>query len=105
TTIDNACYWLAWNHAHANVFERYDYLKRCREHAMTYDLIIYCPPLPWKPEDDGFRMTNPVYRDEIDMLVRTLLLGWEIPHWVRVEGSPEEMLTQALAAVREARAA
>src|SRR5690606_15564628 len=100
TVVDNCAYWLAWNHAHSNLYYRYGYLVDCQRHAASYDLIVYCLPVGKEPEDDGFRIPNLVYQQEIDLLIRTLLLGWQLP-FVRVEGTTEERVEQVRAALRE----
>lgn len=95
TVVDNAAYWLAWNHNHANLYLRLDYLSTCKWHAESYDLIVYCPPTGDEPEDDGFRIPNQIYQAEIDFFIGTLLLGWEL-HFVRVEGTTEERVEQVM---------
>ena len=60
---------------------------------------MYCPLLQAEPEDDGFRIPDRVYQQEIDLLIRTLLVGWELP-FVRVEGTTEERVEQVLAALK-----
>src|SRR5690606_3228006 len=99
TVVDNCAYWLAWNHAHANLYYRYGYLLDCKRHAKeTYDLIVYCPPLGGEVEEDGFRIPNRVYQQEIDLLIRMLLVGWELP-FITAEGSVEERVQQVLSEV------
>ena len=98
TVVDNAAYWLAWNHAHSNLYYRYGYLVDCQRHAASYDLIVYCPPLGTEPEDDGFRIPSRLYQQEIDLLIRTLLVGWELP-FITAEGSVEERVQQVLSEV------
>jgi len=100
TVVDNAAYWLVWNHAHAPLHDRYIYLADCQHHAKSYDLIVYCPPLGADPEDDGFRITSRLYQQEIDLLIRTLLVGWELP-FITVNGSVEERVQQVLSEVKK----
>ena len=100
TVVDNAAYWLAWNHAQAGLYSRYHYLVDCYCWAKDYDLIVYCPPSGKEPQDDGFRLPGRVYQKEIDLLIRTLLIGWELP-FVRVEGPVEDRVRQVMEALEE----
>ena len=97
TVVDNAVYWLVWNYAHADLYSRFEYLILCYAWAIqNYDLLVYCPStIEQQPEDDGFRISTKSYQEEVDFLIETLLLGWELP-FIRVEGPVENRVQQVI---------
>src|SRR5690606_38065829 len=97
TVVDNAVYWLVWNYAHADLYSRFEYLVLCYAWAVqNYDLLVYCPStIEQQPEDDGFRISTKSYQTEVDFLIKTLLLGWELP-FIRVEGPVENRVQQVI---------
>lgn len=100
TTIDNAAYWLCWNHALVSHEERLEYLKKAHDHALkSYDFLIYTP-IEFEIVDDGFRETNKDYQAEVDFLVVTLLKGWGLTNRVlRASGSVEERVKHVLSII------
>ena len=100
TTIDNAVYWVSSVHNDASYVDRVRYLQEAQLNARDYDLVVYCRPFG-SVEDDGFRIPDNVYQREIDLLIRTFIIGWELKNWVTVDGSLEERVAQVLDVVQD----
>lgn len=58
----------------------------------SYDLVIWCRPQRWAPEQDGVRDTDPVFQRWIDAIFERMIEGYDLPylppHWIKPETLP-----------------
>ena len=102
TVIDSAAYWLSWAHSGAPHDDRLWFVTTARFHAKDYDLIVWSRPYPEAEiEFDGFRINDPLYQREIDILIGTLIGGWGVKPIIVDDRNPGKRVSQVLDAVRE----
>jgi len=103
TVIDSAAYWLSWAHSGAPHDDGLWFITTARFHAKDYDLIVWSRPYTEvEIEFDGFRINDPLYQREVDILIGTLIGGWGIKPVIVVDDrNPGKRLTQVLDVVRE----
>jgi nicotinamide riboside kinase len=59
----------------------------------NYDLVLYLPSGEFAIEDDGIRMTDIKFQQDIDQKIRNILEKHKIP-FIKIVGSPEERLAK-----------
>ena len=59
----------------------------------NYDLVVYLPSGQFTIEDDGVRMTDIKFQQDIDQKIRDILKNHKIP-FIEIVGSPEERLAK-----------
>ncbi|MFA6520151.1 MAG: ATP-binding protein [Candidatus Paceibacterota bacterium] len=64
-----------------------------------YNLVVYLPSGQFPIEDDGLRMTDEKFQQDIDKKIRDILEKHKIPH-VQIIGSPEERLEKVKSLLR-----
>lgn len=75
--IDCWVMWQRWHICSAMSFDTEQYYERARAQALTYDRVIYIPPMFVTP-DDSFRWTDKDYIKQIDRLTRMTLFDWQL---------------------------
>lgn len=81
SAIDCWILWQRWNICSAMTYDTEAIYDKVRTHAVNYSHIIYIPPL-FKPEEDGFRWTEPDYIKQIDRITR--MSFYDLQLWDRV---------------------
>src|SRR5690606_28872479 len=98
----SAAYWLSWAHSGAPRDDRLWFLTTATFHVKDYDLIVWSRPYPEAEiEFDGFRINDPLYQREIDILIGTLIGGWGVKPIIVDDRNPGKRVSQVLDAVRE----
>lgn len=61
-----------------------------------YDLVVYVSPDNVAIEDNGVRATDPEYRNQIDFVIREMLVEYPAKKLIVVKGSTEERISTIL---------
>ena len=77
STIDCWVHWVRWSWGQIKTFESEKYFKLAYNQALQYSHIIYIPRL-FKPKEDGFRWNDEDYQNQMDRLIKEILLEWEL---------------------------
>lgn len=77
STIDCWAHWIRWSWCARKTFESEKYYQLAYKQALKYSDIIYIPRL-FKPKEDGFRWNDEDYQNQIDRLLREILLEWQL---------------------------
>ncbi len=81
SALDCWILWQRWNICSAMTYDTEFIYDTVRNHVMNYSHILYIPPL-FKPEEDGFRWTEPDYIKQIDRITRMSFFDLQV--WDRV---------------------
>lgn len=78
--------------------DKISYEEYARNFINEYDYIFYVSPEGVEIENNGVRETNAEYRDQIDFIIRGLLMsyGHRIKKYKRISGTTEERIKQII---------
>jgi len=77
STIDCWVHWVRWSWGSKKTYESEKYFNLSFNQALKYSHIIYIPRII-KPKEDGFRWNDESYQNQIDRLIKELLLEWSL---------------------------
>lgn len=77
STIDCWVHWVRWSWGERKTFESEKYYQLAYNQALKYSHIIYIPRII-KTKDDGFRWNDEDYQNQIDRLIKEILLEWQL---------------------------
>jgi hypothetical protein len=61
-----------------------------------YDAVIYVSPEGVEIEDNGVRTTDAKYRDQIDFIIREMLVEYPPNKLIKIQGTTEQRISTIL---------
>lgn len=77
SVIDAWAYYMRWSWNSSTVEETEEFYQLAYEQAQKYDLLIYVP-IMFEIQDDGYRWANPIYQQQVDRLLRSIINDWSL---------------------------